>query len=658
MASLLELLFDTMPLTGARHAALSLYPGTFSDAPLNEVKTHVVPFSIAELSLLGHSNFDPNPGVNTEWDGTKTAIARSDQAIWSFDASSNFYSVQNLQCRSEQEGYSNCLVLESIEFGGDFGKGFDNSVEIALPSGAKRELRLSSDALIATFKVSNGTTGLANSGYWPMEGHHDQGFVHAFLFEIAPITGDVVSANSIQDPELDKFQAQVKRLRPDVITGANDKVGSLFADNAWQVLPTSQAVVAEVVDQMLQKSPFWTAAKVVSSMTHRVLVCCMLTLNKPSDDFVPGRVSSGWGARLFPVIMVNSTHPLGSVRAGIRHVRPATTTITPLDPKKPAECHCKEMNKPMASLLMADSNVNGDVDLGWLGSWRGPIPLWNRLFAYYLPNASSATQRAWVQVVARNRTQYRTLRGVVQRLDDDSGDVLRVPRQGAFDNIHLAPTMKMPKVTSVRPTSLRGLVGGSHTLTDADRSDWHFDDVVMAPVCAHDCFHFHWRWGQQLVHADDVAAKGWAGGQPYQIEGGPLVPTNQDVSIRLPDSRSVDYQAQATGIGAGEWQIINHHGADYALWTGVVVDAGRSAQDAGFTPLHSSDEMPEFLDDSQKFIPLLKAIDHWAVFYWRNRYYLDTDTTGKVTDWTPRERTQIWDMSMILTESRASSRGS
>ena len=155
MASLLELLFETMPLAGARQEVTAIWnPGHFERVPIHALKVHVVPYSASQLDTLAHTNVDSHPDRHT--DGTP--IPRESQSIWSYEAGTTVYSAEKIQCRSAQEGFSNCLVLERIEFGGDYGKGFDNSVEIALPSGAKRQLRLSESALIATFKVSNGST--------------------------------------------------------------------------------------------------------------------------------------------------------------------------------------------------------------------------------------------------------------------------------------------------------------------------------------------------------------------------------------------------------------------------------------------------------------------------------------------------------------------
>ena len=58
--------------------------------------------------------------------------------------------------------------------------------------------------------------------------------------------------------------------------------------------------------------------------------------------------------------------------------------------------------------------------------------------------------------------------------------MLKLPRQGAFDNVHIAPQMEV----SLSVPVLGGLPSTA---------------VSMAPICAHDCFHMHWRWSQHYT---------------------------------------------------------------------------------------------------------------------------------------------------------------
>jgi hypothetical protein len=122
--------------------------------------------------------------------------------------------------------------------------------------------------------------------------------------------------------------------------------------------------------------------------------------------------------------------------------------------------------------------------------------------------------------------------------------VLKLPRQGAFDNAHIAPQMEVslsiPLIGSIPSTA-----------------------VSMAPICAHDCFHIHWRWSQ---HYTEEHTLGWGSSGPYTQRGAPMVHPNQTVTFST-DAGVVGfrYQASAASQRAGEWMVVMPHGAAYAV---------------------------------------------------------------------------------------------
>jgi hypothetical protein len=352
--------------------------------------------------------------------------------------------------------------------------------------------------------------------------------------------------------------------------------------------------------------------------------------------------------------MMQSTRPLKSFRAATSYTRPATTTI---DDNPEAECACEEMKRGINVLLVADSNPGDKPPLVKIPVIGGlvepnvgpPIPLWDRIFAYTVANAFDSLKSQRIRVVYDHEDpagRAKVLPGAL-RFDDQVRDNHRLRRQGAFDNVHFAPPMQLTrKITRI--AIMKGFVPVAEAhLADVDMERWHFNDITMAPICAHDCFHLHWRWGEEPVNPDDLTAFGWGGGgvcgKPYTERGNPLIPKNQELFIRLTSKRSMIYEATARRVEARTWQVIGHHGAAYITDTGFMVDLGRRTQDlfavAGLVPTVYA-ELDEIAKGAEGE---LSALVNWALFYWRNRFTIRSDGTG------PIERTEINDLQAILT---------
>jgi hypothetical protein len=155
---------------------------------------------------------------------------------------------------------------------------------------------------------------------------------------------------------------------------------------------------------------------------------------------------------------------------------------------------------------------------------------WDSLFAYY----DLDTNQTDITVVspALGPRSDSTLR---QTWDPASSAYLPstvdwVPRQGAFDNIHITPAM-----------------------------DYNGNVAYMAPICQHDCLHIHWRWGAAY---SDKPLLGWAGGRPFQQRGAPLIPENQTLRISA-NGPILTYMPSVENVPAQAWQIFMHHGTGY-----------------------------------------------------------------------------------------------
>ena len=665
MASLMRLLFDTMPLAGARFSVTGGQPDTLDSEMLSSLRAYVTAYAPVERVLMKEDCEQvPSTLVPDQTGMTKPELdelkglrfdARRTLPVWSFDASQRLSRVDNLDCRAEAEEYRNLRVLESVEFGSEDSQGsFGPAVVVTTTSGRIHRLALDEDACVASMIARDGSAGANCPSLWPVPAAHEYGILHVFLYELDPRTNQVTPGQHIVDPQLDVFRSEVEKLtEAGLVQGAEDgeyldRVEDIFVDEAWQPMPLDSAVAAEVGND---EAPGVT--KEVALIPHRVLVCVFVGLHKVGDDYTPHRPA--WGVRAYPVIMVRSNYELAKVRAGVKLVRPALTTI---DGMTTASCACSEMSNAMDSLLIADSNVGPPYDIV---EDRPPVPLWDELFDYYVPNASTAMNGARIKVVDASKGKARTI-DAVSKLGR-STSIWRLPRQGAFDNIHLAPTMRMPTVKRIDcrvPSAwLPPLPGAALTVTDPDRDTWKLNDIVMAPICAHDCFHMHWRWSNATVSDADLTAKGFVYQTdrtspmiPYRRRGAPLVPPNQDVYIRLPNQRSIVYEAEAWNAKAEAWQVICHHGVGYVTLTGPMVDLGRKTQDlqAIDIPTHRGPPdvlMPRFFKDTTGTAPLTAA-ENWSVWYWRNRYFVPEGDGSTPTE--PAERVVILDMNIILNE--------
>jgi hypothetical protein len=285
----------------------------------------------------------------------------------------------------------------------------------------------------------------------------------------------------------------------------------------------------------------------------RIVVCCELVLCKERPDFEPlGVMAAG---RIHPHVMVISNQPLTRATVTVSLARPTSSSMS--DPS---------MSPNIGMGLFTDTNDNGarlssltsgiNAILGAVGApVPPPIPLWDNIFDYYRIDPQAGTSLTVVDPAAG----HRTVNGAIETLDLITAltpfvtyspmSFDKVVRQGTYDNMHISPKMLV---------GLGGVVAP--------------DPTVMAPVCAHDCFHMHWRWGAMWSGPgmswlpNNFALNGWnLAGVPYADPGAPQVPFNQRVGITIMGPTSLDYQAEIQGVASGAWQFVLHHGAAYSI---------------------------------------------------------------------------------------------
>lgn len=246
----------------------------------------------------------------------------------------------------------------------------------------------------------------------------------------------------------------------------------------------------------------------------------------------------------------------------------------------------------------ADSNISvllqGDV-----------LPKWPNFFSYY----SHDDRRNYHVVKSKALTQRSDSSNLMVFRNEmlppyGYAKVLKMPRQGAFDNLHIAPAMIAPEV--IRKTRQASSAG----------ADWHsLDKIFMAPVCHHDCFHMHWRWGAGLHTFKDIRhLKGWGAGGAYQEVGAPMIPQNQDLYVECPEPNEVVYRVEIEDeIPALRWQVFLDHGAGYMV---------------GLESMASCSEIKKYPVEFVLQTTTLGTADvapivnqkSWAMFYWNMRY--------------------------------------
>lgn len=340
-------------------------------------------------------------------------------------------------------------------------------------------------------------------------------------------------------------------------------------NDVWNGGP-NRACVEQVSQQFTKVRDLLTSQSGTTTIAQqakaKVIVAVELIGCMPRADYSPGGIVSV--ARLYPHVFVWSNETLERISVEIEFIRPNVSSMA---------CEnlpgVDSMNHDMAILAVADQN----------GPPMGILPdlEWDNIFSYY--DTEPKTNQEFVVVDPsyglRSATAYRIPEvgptWVPITIDKLGG-------QGAFDNVHIAPTMKWLGV-------------------EGDSTKEH---IRMAPYCVHDCFHIHWRWGTKTGDEDHL--KGWNNELPYQVVGAPHVPMNQRVIIKFGAATSggpsLTYKAETVGEThpSQQWQIFCHHGCGYAYAIQRVISA------LGRIP--------------NSFIDSRGALISWAPYYWALRY--------------------------------------
>jgi hypothetical protein len=343
-------------------------------------------------------------------------------------------------------------------------------------------------------------------------------------------------------------------------------------------------------------------------------------------DFEPGGIVGM--CKLFPHIMVRASVELQSVRASIRLDRPAKTKQFDSGNSDVAPGCCeRDSYEEIGSILVTDSNED---PAGYNDMQK---PFWSGVFSHYEVDPEKRLGGQRLRVVDTAKPSKRTIEKCGSRKlafwPSPITDIEKMPRQGEFDNFHLAPRLKLRDV-GVFVSSVEGTLG----FRELDSAKWKLDPIVMAPFCSYDCFHFHWRWS---VNDTEKWVLGWGEAGPHSTPGVPMVAPNQDVDVVIHGPGSFTYSAHAqrhagtqsaapSNIKALEWTVVMHHGGAYAS---AVADFRLSKSGALKAVLAIMNTMPLSLNVISVFyrrVPngsqIIDPLTTPALLYWLMRYYV------------------------------------
>jgi hypothetical protein len=670
-ASLFDLLRETLPISaGVWAASYNSNKRDFVDLSVQDVHPYIAwiepskSFAIGTPALLANPRFDVHI-----------------QRLWTFEHdAADPATVSNVWCRVNNAGFVSHKVVERIEWGyEDMVSGiFEKAVLITTTEGKELKLPLTPEFVHTKLLVTDGFLPEGENPLWPLEMRLDRGMVIAFVYELG-LDNVVAPWKDPDDASRTAYEGALKDITvhskvhpcvaapkpappraphaPPEVTDPN----YTFVSNApqegigypedWPEPPEENECAASSWGADISRGKLMpksaahgavsgqvpaTASAKVSPM--KVLVVLSLATCRERADYEPGAVVGM--ARLYPHIMVRADVDLLEIQATVRYDRPdKTARAEPTDGIEGEATSCcrgyDAVHQEINSTLVADAN--DDVQKTPPGVPL--LPFWGNMFNYYQTDAYQTLGQEKIKVVCNDRRGVRSDdSGLVERdvvLGFDSLTVSKTPHQGEFDNIHMAPKLRMVRVTHVyyppppdAPDNRKDK--DSVTILDlvpVDVEKLGLDDISMAPFCAHDCFHMHWRWGSG---ATGKWVRGWDGRSAHQAAGAPLVPLNQNVYIWLrgPAKISVHHVIGSSDGGveslvANEWQVAMYQGAAYAVQVEDLIKW--SAVQLAYNYLAAP---PTFYDCSVLFgiAPRkIMIVESTAMFYWYSRWHARYD---------------------------------
>lgn len=617
--SVFSLLRWTMPL-GIGVSAARTHARLSASAVLSPAQL----FPYVQPLAKGADLHPPAPGAPTPPAHVGDSLVRwwnnttASQRLWRFKhTGSTPHTFTEIKARVRDTGYKTHSVLTEIKLGRLNGTSVSPEVRIVTEAGATLDLPLSLDYVHSKYHVTGGWVGENRLDFHPLEAYLDHGLVIAFAYEIGG--GSVRPyVPSPSDPSEQALQAYLAS-------------GASTAD------PAASRWFQQMYDGdfMPGNNPSMTSpggTRGVSVFPPRVIVAVALSTMRERADFEPGGIV-GMG-RIYPHIMVRSNVRLKRIETAAKLTRPTSTT-THDSGNGTVAGNCCNAYTPIKSLLVADANENP-----W-GPNDAFKPFWSGVFSYYEVDPDARLGGQTLHMVRRDkpstRTEpncgYRDLASTPESFDS----IEKRPRQGEFDNLHLAPRLRLD-AAFVTYRALVAFPPGSRQYDPITASGMRLDQLAMAPFCSHDCLHMHWRWSP----GGGRWTKGWGSGvSPYSEVAVPMIPTNHDLDLICNGPNAVTlvekaYPTSSTGedatgvMPADYYQIFFYPGAAYAqgivTWRESVSASLLTMLANGRTGFTSWD----FADSSRNIM----GIDKPPVLYWNLRYYArQSGTTWTAAPW-------------------------
>jgi hypothetical protein len=616
MASVFAHLFDTLPFTCAMaDMAANGLAGSPEHIRPDFMRQYFTYAGQAESVVEHPPTFNGYPhGDKRASHGDAPRLENQDRWAWSWLNEGT--RVVDIDCRARGNGFKLQRVLDFVEFGRhESGREIIPEILVVDADDQEHRLELTPKFLHSKWGVRKGDMGKGFSKLWPLEANLDSAVVAAYAYDVygKEITPYTRSAMDPGNRALESYHTTKDPLwiKEALSGGFMEKVPAIGSRTAGVNRDPAGFSLGE----------------------PRILVVLSFAVFKERADVEPGGLLGM--TKVHPHIMVRSSLSLRRVDAAVRGHRPEKTTVTgPGDPNAPVAC-CHSKDDKVGALFVNDNNLV-DADMPY------NLPLltfWSTVFGYIEVDPDKRLDGQMLTMVRRHIGQNRPTQSGATRVVPNlhhgkhvETDCVKIERQGEFDNIHMAPRLSLDDARSVVWFEDEArLPSKPYAIPDAERAHWHLDDIAMAPVCEHDCFHFHWRW---LAGASSQWTRGWGKAGPHTEPGAAMVPLNQEVEVAIDTSHGWIYRASATPhddalkyegrtvIDAYEWQIFMHHGAAYA-----------QAFDFDLTQWMVSKSIAVwgrvmFLDKDGKQVDGAK---NSAVLYWNFRWYVEVDKDGKPT---------------------------
>lgn len=484
--------------------------------------------------------------------------------------------VTNMTCRAREAGYKLHGVCPNLTYGLDG----QPLVKVETKDGEKLDLPLENKFLLGQFSVIGGVVPEGKRTMWPLEMNFDKGAVMVFVYE--PTIDNSGKLKTPLNPFAPRGKDKWKPVREDEKKTFEQMLpGDIKDKDAW--LEAFTGPFMNVPGQYKQTTAKTREDKTTYVSRPRFVVVISIGVCKERADFEPGGLVGM--AKIFPNIMIAASVPLKTSESSVKIERTAATS--PMDAGDGThKGTCCNAYTEVGAMLVTDDNEHGGV--------LSQKPFWGGTFAYVEEEANKRLGGQKLHIVDTSKTTERTFPGgkrllvfrgtpnnfLTKELYQSIWEwtpytqkgVKKVPRQGEFDNIHMAPPLKLDLAKIYKPeiTKVLGVPAFSKIPAffskgnTVDPATCKTDKVWMAPFCAHDCFHTHWRW------AKGETAKwtfGWNENGPHQESGTPMVPIYQDVFLKIEGPNIYSYSVKSTypeDFHVGKWDIYMHHGAAYA----------------------------------------------------------------------------------------------